>query len=199
MPGPLPWLTAFAHHRGLRYEPEADERWLRAWEPYATVKVPHRYEHAIHATGGIGSLSIARAVLELPGGRPDAPLIPLEVGTWLAIVQDERITHRAAATSDFASPFSEPLELVTLPRHPTGDSAFDHVFATFAASADDLVGGVTPSLRKLLLTWRVPVHAELRPGGFVLAPVSVGADDRGLAWLLEAIQVFGNKATKRRS
>ena len=81
-------------------------------------------------------------------------------------------------------------------RRPTGDSAFDHVFASFAASDEDLKAGITPSLRRLLMSWRIPVHAELRPGGFILAPVSVQADDRGLMWMLSAVHAFGEKATK---
>ncbi len=196
MPGPLHWLTTFAQQRGLRYEPEADERWLRAWEPYSTVKVPFRYEHALHATGGGGSLSVARAVLELPAVQsPNPP----EVGTWIAIVQDERITKKAAVTSDFGSVFAEPLDLVPMARLVTGDAAFDHVFASFADSAETLDATITPSVRRLLQTWRIPIHAETRPGGFILVPVSLGPDDRGLAWMLEAIQLFGNKATKRRT
>jgi hypothetical protein len=200
MAAPLFWVDAVARQRGLRYEPDADERWLRAWEPYTTVKTPLRYEHALHATGGNGSLSIARAVVELPAppappGYPPSP--PMEVGTWIAIVQDERVTAKAAVTNDFGSAFAEVLDLVAAPRQATGDPAFDHVFASFAAGQEALAAAVTPSLRKLLLSWRVPVHAEVRPGGFVVAPVSVTADERGLSWLLDAIVVFGRKATKQ--
>jgi hypothetical protein len=189
------WIEAFAAQRGLRYEAEADERWLRAWEPYTTLKVPIRYEHALHATGGTGSVSIARAVVELPVADPLLQQ-PSEVGTWLAIVQDIRMKGKAATTCDFAGVFGEPLDLVTMPRHATGDRAFDHVFASFADSDGALAAAVTPSIRKLLLGWRVPVHAELRPGGFVLAPVSVTADEKGLAWMLNAVHLFGEKATK---
>ena len=199
MPGPLYWIAAFAAARGLRYEAEADERWLRAWEPYTTLKVPFRYEHALHATGVNGSISIARAVLELPRPPSSTPYPPHEVGTWIAIVQDVRIQAKVAATSDFGSPFAEPLDLASMPRLPTGDGAFDHVFASFAASPDDLATGLTPSARKLLLSWRIPVHAETRPGGFILAPVSLSADDRGLAWMFDAVHLFGEKATKLRT
>jgi hypothetical protein len=190
------WIEAFAAQRGLRYEADADERWLRAWEPYTTLKVPIRYEHALLATGGSGSLSIARAVVELPAPPPPAPPQAIEVGTWIAIVQDVRMTAKAATTCDFSGVFGEPLELASMARRPTGDPAFDHVFASFAESAEELNQGLTPSLRKLLLGWRVPVHAELRPGGFVLAPVSVAADEGGLAWMLNAVHLFGEKATK---
>jgi len=199
MPGPLYWISAFAQQRGLRYEPDADERWLRAWEPYTTLKVPFRYEHALLATGAGGSISVARAVLEMPAPPSPTPLPPIEVGTWIAIVQDERITVKAATTSDFASVFAEPLDLVSMPRLGTGDTAFDHVFASFAATKEDLAQGITPSVRRLLLSWRIPVHAETRPGGFILAPVSLSADDRGLAWMLDAVHLFGNKATKLRT
>jgi hypothetical protein len=180
--GPVSWIEQFAAQRGLRYEADADERWLRAWEPYTTLKVPIRYEHALLATGGSGSLSIARAVVELPAPPPPAPQQPIEVGTWIAIVQDVRMTAKAATTSDFNGVF--------------GDPAFDRVFASFAETPDDLAKALTPSLRKLLLGWRVPVHAEFRPGGFVLAPVSVTADEKGLAWMLNAVHLFGEKATK---
>jgi hypothetical protein len=199
MPGALYWIQAVAAQRGLRYEPEADERWLRAWEPYTTLKVPFRYEHALSATGANGSLSIARAVLELPPPPSPTPMPPPEVGTWIAIVQDERIKAKAATTNDFGSVFAESLDLIPLTRRPTGDPAFDHAFAAFAASVEELERAVTPSVRRLLLTWRVPVHAELRPGGFILAPVSLSADDRGLLWMLDAIHLFGQKATKPRT
>lgn len=190
------WIEAFAAQRGLRYEADADERWLRAWEPYTTLKVPIRYEHALHATGGTGSVSIARAVVELPG-NPDPMLqAPREVGTWIAIVQDDRMKAKAATTSDFAGVFGEALELASMVRQPSGDASFDHVFASFAESPEALAQALTPSIRKLLLGWRVPVHAEFRPGGFVLAPVSVTADEKGLTWMLNAVHLFGEKATK---
>ncbi len=199
MPGPLYWIDVFARSRGLRYEPEVDERWLRAWEPYTTLKVPFRYEHALHATGSNGSISIARAVLELPPPMTPTPMPPPEVGTWIAIVQDVRIKTKAATTSDFGSVFAEPLDIIALPRLATGDQAFDHVFASFAESAEDLASSITPSVRKLLLNWRVPIHAETRPGGFILTPVSLSPDERGLAWMLDAVHLFGEKATKTRT
>lgn len=193
---PVSWIEAFAAQRGLRYQPDADERWLRAWEPYTTLKVPIRYEHALEATGGVGSITIARAVVELPVPPNPAPMRPTEVGAWIAIVQDERIKARAATTNDFGGIFGEPLEIVGMRRRATGDPTFDHSFASFAASEGDLAAGITPSVRKLLLSWRTPVHAELRPGGFVLAPVTLSADDKGLVWMLNAVHLFGEKATK---
>jgi hypothetical protein len=198
MPGALYWIDAFARSRGLRYEPDADERWLRAWEPYTTLKVPLRYEHAIHATGQRGSISVARAVLDTSPGQPPPGVAPsaFEIGTWIAIVQDVRLEAAAAVTSDFGTAFAEPLELVTAPRLATGDGAFDQVFASFAKSPEELARAITPSVRRLLLSWRVPVHAETRPGGFVLAPVALGGDARGLAWMFDAIHYFGEKATK---
>ena len=200
MADPVYWIEAFAAQRGLRYQPDADERWMRAWEPYTTLKVPIRYEHVLEATGGGGSITIARAVVDIPAPPPvpGAPVRPSELGTWIAIVQDVRLTAKVATTSDFAGVFGEPLDLVTMPRRPTGDPMFDHVFATFAATGEDLKA-MTPSLRKLLLSWRIAVHAEIRPGGFVLAPISVTADDRGLTWMLGAVHSFGDKATKTAS
>jgi hypothetical protein len=140
-------------------------------------------------------------VLELPAPPvpPDQPIVNPEVGTWIAIVQDVRITSRGAVTNDFGSPFAESLDVIPVRRMATGDPAFDHSFAAFAGSEADAAQAISPSLRKLLLSWRVPVHAELRPGGFIVAPVSLPADDRGLSWILDAIVVFGQKATKART
>jgi hypothetical protein len=189
------WVESFAAQRGMRYEAQGDERWLRAWEPYTTLKVPLCYEHVLEATGSGGSITIARAMFDYAAPAPGMP--PSRVGTWIAIVQDTRIEVKVATTSDFGGIFSEPLELVDMSRLGTGDPAFDHVFATFGRSADEVARGMTPSVRKLLLSWRSPVHAELRPGGFVLAPVSAPADPNGLNWLLDAVHIFGDKATKR--
>lgn len=194
---PAPWIEAFAAQNSLHYEAQADERWLRAWEPYTTLKVPIRYEHALSATGGTGSLSIARAVMQLPPNPyPTTYPAPTEIGTWIAIVQDVRIEAKAATTSDFGGIFGDSLDLVTMPRLQTGDPAYDHVFATFADNGDELGRAITPSVRRLLLSWRAPVHAEIRPGGFVLAPVALEAQPRGLGWMLSAVHLFGEKATK---
>jgi hypothetical protein len=196
---PLPWLAQLAAANGLHYEADADERWIRAWEPFATLRTPVRYEHALHSTGGHGSVTMARMIVDGGGG---------EMGAWIVIAQDPRLAGdvRAAATCDTGRIFGEPLDLVPMARRPTGDAAFDHAFASFAPSAEALALGITPSLRKLLLGWRLPVHLEIRPGGFILAPVSlVGAgvvptlegEVRGLTWLLGAVQFFGDKAGKR--
>jgi hypothetical protein len=197
---PLGWLSAYAAKNGLSYEPEADERWLRAFEPFATLRTPIRYEHALHAIGAIGSLSIARMVVAGAAGVG-------EMSAWIAFVQDGRLPGaRAAATNDFdggsagplrATPFAEPTDLVSLPRRRTGDDAFDYTFASFSTSEADVVTAITPSLRKLVIGWRVPIHFEVRPGAFVLAPVSLGADPTSLAWLVGALPFFGEKAGKR--
>jgi len=189
----VPWLASFAAQRGLKYEADADERWLRAWEPYWTILTAFRYEHALHATGEVGSISIAR-VLVHTGAVPPAAA---ELGAWIVIAQDTRVKGRAAISSDRGSAFSEKHDLISVPLRRTGDAAFDQAFATFAEPKTDLDACVTPSLRKLLLGWRIPMHAELRDGGFVLLPVNLGADPQSLHWLLSAVHLFGDKAGKR--
>jgi hypothetical protein len=179
------WIADYAARKGLRYSPEADERWMRAWEPYATLRVPHRYEHVLEATGDLGSITIARFVLE------DG------ASAWIAIAQDVRVKGRAAVTSDAWLVFGEPLDLVTIPRRVTGDAAFDRVFASFAPSDDELALAVTPGVRRLTLSWQTPVHVEIRAGGFVVAPVALGADPASLSWLLRAVHALGEKACKR--
>jgi hypothetical protein len=190
------WIADYAARGGLRYEPDADERWLRVWEPYATLKTPIRYEHALYLTGTIGSLTIARMCLA--GPEPSVPgLAPVGPEAWVVIGQDERLTSgRAASVSDASGVFGEGLDLVPLPRRATGDAAFDNVFASFAETADDLAA-ITPSLRKLVLGWRVPLHFEIRKGGFVMAPVALRADASSLGWLVQAAQLFAEKAAKK--
>jgi hypothetical protein len=190
----IPWLPAFAAQRGLRYEEDADERWLRAWEPYTTLRVAIGYAHAVHATGQFGSLSVARMEMPTPYPLPGGGIA--SAFAWVAIVQDERIDTKAAVSNDTGI-MAEPRETVALRVHKTGDAGFDRVFASFAASDADLARAVTPSLRKLLLGWNVPLHAELRQGGFILAPVALPTDPASFAWLLNALPMFGEKASKR--
>jgi hypothetical protein len=190
---PVPWIAQFASERGLRYEPEADERWIRAWEPYATLKSPVRYEHALLSTGAGGSLTLARFVVATGGGGGSDET---EASAWIAITQDVRLSARAAATSDRPGVFGEGLDLVGMPRHRTGDARFDAAFASFAPDEGDVARAIGPSLRKLVMGWRVPLHFEVRMGGFVLAPVALAADLRSLAWLVTAVELFGEKAAK---
>jgi hypothetical protein len=196
---PLSWMTQFARERGLRYEAEPDERWLRVWEPYATLRSPIRYEHVLSSTGAIGSLTLARFVVPSPsssGPSGGTPKPPREASAWIAITQDVRLSARAAATSDRAGVFGEGLDLVTMPRRRTGDVHFDAAFATFAQSDEDVAGAVGPSVRKLVMGWRAPLHFEIRAGGFVLAPVALAADLQSLTWLVTAVELFGAKAAK---
>lgn len=174
----MDWLAGYAARTGLRYAPDADERWLRAWEPYATLRVPVRYEHLLEGA----ALTVARFVLD--GGA----------SAWIAIAQDDRVRGRAAVTNDGTRAFGDGPELVTMPRQRTGDAAFDAVFAVFAPSNDEVALAVTPGVRRVALSWRTPVHFEVRAGGVVLAPVALRADPASLAWLLQAVATLTRKA-----
>ena len=184
----VPWVADYALRAGLRYEPEPDERWLRVWEPYVTLRTPIRYEHALSTTGTSSALTLARFVL--------APREGYAVGDegWIAVGQDERLRGRAAATSDASPVFRD--EGASLPRRSTGDAAFDAAFASFAESDDMLARTITSSVRRLTLGWGAPVHFEIRPGAFVLAPVALRPDAASVAWLLDATRVFANKAAQ---
>lgn len=194
--GRVPWLVEYAASKGFRYAAEADERWMRAWEPYATLRVPARYEHVLDATGDVGSLTIARLVADVPApsGQQGPGRETAGPSTWIAIAQDVRVEGRAAFTNDPGRVFAEPPELVSVPRRATGDAAFDRVFAAFAPTDGDLARTVNARLRKLALSWQTPVHVELRPGGFVLAPVALRADPSSLSWLVRAVHAFGERA-----
>jgi hypothetical protein len=186
----VPWVADYALRAGLRYEPDPDERWLRVWEPYVTLRTPIRYEHALSTTGTTSALTIARFVL--------SPREGYAVGDegWIAIGQDERLRGRAAATNDASPIFRD--DAASLPRRQTGDPAFDAVFASFAESDETLAQTLHASVRKLTLGWRAPLHFEIRPGGFVLAPVALRPDPQSLAWLLDAARVFANKAAQQK-
>ena len=187
------WLAIYAEKHGLSYEPDADERWLRAFEPFVTLRTPHGYAHSLSATGSGGSLSLARLIVGEDAGPPERT-------AWIAIAQDDRLPGPSAPPRRDAtppSPFAEDPELVSVPRRRTGDGVFDRVFAAYSPSDDDLARAVTPSVRKLVLSWRIPLHFEIRPGAFILSPVALPADPASLAWLLGAVQFFGEKAAKR--
>ena len=194
---PIPWIAEYAGRKGLKYQPDADERWMRVWEPYTTLKTPHRYEHVLEHTGDTGSVTIARMLVTMPVRGPDNAWVEGEAGAWIAIAQDERAQGRAAATTETGQIFSDPLELVAMPRRVTGDREFDELFASFAPTPEDLTLAITPSVRKLALSWRVPLHFEIRPGGFIVAPIALPADPASLSWFVRAVYTFGEKAAKR--
>ena len=81
-----------------------------------------------------------------------------------------------------------------MPRCSTGDPVFDASFAVFAPSQTELGAAVTPGVRRVALSWRTPVHFEVRPGGVVLAPVALRADAASLHWLVQAVQTLARKA-----
>ena len=190
MATPVWWIADFAARSGMRYEPDVDERWLRVWEPFVTLKTPIRYEHALHSTGTSAAISIARLVL------PVRPGWTVSDEAWIAFVQDEAMTGpKAAATSDAGNIFADTV--TSMPRQFTGDPAFDAVFTSFAESNGALSQAISPSLRKLTLGWRTPVHFEIKPGGFVLSPIALGPEPQSLAWLTSAAKFFDEKAKKR--
>src|SRR5262252_191339 len=106
-PGPLYWIDAIARQRGLRYEPDADERWLRAWEPYTTLKMPVRYEHALYATGASGSLTIARFSVPTEVMAPSGGVAQVDASAWICIAQDLRVEGKAAVSNDPKRIFAE--------------------------------------------------------------------------------------------
>lgn len=185
---PVSWLEQLAARQGARYEPDADARWMNSWEPFATLRVSDRYEHSLSRTDAQCSRTMARCVVQTAAGP---------FATWLIIAQDERLLGHAAATSDAYSPFLEPH--VALTRRHTGHAAFDHHFAAYADDDGQLQKALGPSVQKLLLSWRIPVHVEIRPGGAILAPVELPSDPASLEWLWQMPLILAEKAAKHRS
>lgn len=184
---PVPWLEQFALRQGARYEPEADDRWLTSWEPFVTLRVGEGYEHSLSHTDAQCSRTVARCILPTHAGL---------VQTWLLIAQDDRFQGHGATTSDTRSPFVEPT--IALARQRVGNSAFDSTFVTHAPSHEAALEAFGPSVQKLLLSWQLPVHVEVRPGGLVIAPVTLAADPQRLEWLWNMPLVLAEKAAKRR-
>lgn len=191
---PVPWIEAFAAHRGYRYEPDAEEGWLRAWEPFRTLRVALRYEHALHGTGEAISITLARMIVSVP--TIVDPAQHVEYATWIGIAQDARFTVAAAMSSDRQSVFREDPQLMSLPIARTGDPSFDAIFSVFAAAGADASRAISPSLRRLLLSFQTPLHADIRAGGYIFAPVALGFDPASLAWLDQAMFSFADKGTK---
>ncbi len=109
--------------------------------------------------------------------------------------------RRARGGGERSAPY-EPIRRVARARlaSRSGERAmasFDRTFASYASSEADLATAITPSVRKLTLSWRIPLHFEIRPGAFIVVPVALPVDETSLAWLLGAVRFFGEKAAKR--
>ena len=85
---------------------------------------------------------------------------------------------------------------MSLPIARTGDPSFDAIFSVFAAAGEDVSRSISPSLRRLLLSFQTPLHADIRAGGYIFAPVALGFDPASLAWLDQAMFSFADKGTK---
>ena len=192
MTAPIPWIAHFAATNGFKYEPSPDERWLRVWEPFATLRVPLRYEHALSATGDIGSITIALMIHEVPA--PALPSGVRPVAAWVAIAQDVRIKAKFAIVSDRQLVFGEPLDLVSMPRQSGGDAWFDGVFATFGESREAVAefpaeqGGLT---LQVLDAVHIVLRGALRAARDVRAIALIGISIvwvcmPGAAWLFGA-------------
>lgn len=186
MTQPIAWLAQVASRRGLRYQPAPDERWIRVWEPYVTLRVAESYEHALESTGVHGSITVSMFSVRSP----------YLSRSLLALVQDPRIVRAVAVTNEVGTTFREDPELLSSRRTPTGDAVFDSRYATFRVGADDPSEALSPSLRKLLLGWNVALHLELRPGAFVFAPVGLPLDARSVDWVVEVLPLIAQKAQK---
>jgi hypothetical protein len=184
---PLPWLAQYAESTKLRYEPEADERWIRVWEPLLTVAPAYGFSNALSMTSDERSVTMARMMTEGFGRRLYA---------WAAFVQDTRVLSRlgtpVATTSDANSPFCAS-QVAGSTRRMTGDQAFDQVFRSYAAEEAMLGARLGTGVRSLLLGWRVSLHLEVRNEGFALVFPQLPADPPSIAWMFDAIVLLGRK------
>jgi hypothetical protein len=165
MPSPPPGsdrIAAWALHRGFPYRAVPDEPWYRAWEPFWTLLSPLAYFNAVHVPS-----PQAQLVLVEPWYADDG-FVP-ERRSLLAFLAHPALRHRAAARIG-ASKLTR-VAFLGEPRPPeqsTGDTEWDHLALTLAASHLDAVRAFTPSLRKLLLGWNFEGHIEIMRGGLVL-------------------------------
>jgi hypothetical protein len=192
----LPWLSSFADQAQLRYEPDADERWLRVWEPFLTFEPPFEFSHSLSSVGSIGSVNLARGVIAaLPGEAPAMQATQPPCFAWIAFVQDTRAISRLgppiAVSSDRRSPFAKVLPASRA--IATGDRGFDQAFQTIANEESLVAARLTSPVRQLLLGWNAPMHLEIRSEGYALCFPWLPADPTRLRWLLEAIALLGRK------
>lgn len=175
----------------MRYDADPDERPLRVFEPFVTLRRPRRYEHMLHVVRDAGSLWLGRVKVEIEGQRSCAE-------SWIALGQGRHFGSAAAASRHDPTPFNQDahdadLAPQTMP-YPDFAAAF-HVFAESRADARD---AIPRGLQELMLGWGLPLHCELRPDIFVLAPVTLPFDEPSLTWLLAAAKLFGTTAAQRR-
>jgi hypothetical protein len=69
---------------------------------------------------------------------------------------------------------------------------------TYADSPLDAARALTPSLRKLLLTWNFEGHLEIRPGGFVLHVANMAPTPIDYERLTKWVAPLLEKALKER-
>jgi hypothetical protein len=155
-------IEAWARHRGLSYRSTPEDAWFRAWEPFWVLISPLRYLNAVQTLVGRAQVVLVEPWYADDGFEP-------ERRSLFAFVSHPDLRYRAAARIG-ASKLDRVAFLGELKptQQSTGDTEWDNLALTFAASPLEAVRTYTPSLRKLLLGWDFQGHLEIRPGGLLL-------------------------------
>lgn len=185
-------FVAWVKHKGWPYQLWPDLTWYSSWEPFETIVAPSRYFNAVQVP-----IQGAHAVVVEPWNAL-GDITPLG-RTLLAFVEHPGLFYRASCRTGGSYltrvaylDGSKPI------RQFVGDPEWDDSIETFADSPLDAARALTPSLRKLLLSWHFEGHLEIRKGRLMLhvADVEPSAGDysRLAAWLPTVLE----KALKQR-
>ncbi len=167
-PSPMPpgsdRIARWAAANAFKYSPRPDPSWFQQWEPYDTIVSPTAYLNACMRSYHPGQ----RHVALVEPWVADEGFEPID-RTMLALVNHPALRWKVSAR--IGESFLTRVAFVSSPAPPavkTGDEAWDQVANTFAWDQVHLTNGLTPKLRKLLLSWGFQGHLELRQGGLVL-------------------------------
>ncbi|MCS6901157.1 MAG: hypothetical protein RMJ98_16190 [Myxococcales bacterium] len=185
-------IDTWARFHRLPYRSFPEDAWFRAWEPFWVLISPLRYLNAVQAAVGYSQVVLVEPWYAEEGFQP-------ERRSLFAFVSHPGLRYRAAARIGASS-----LTRVTFlgghrpVEQSTGDTEWDHLALTYAASPLDAVRAFTPSLRKLLLRWRFTGHLELRHGGLLLHLADAQPVPQDLERVLQWVPMVLDKALKER-
>ncbi len=157
-----PAIGRWAASRQMGYDKRPEQSWFRGWEPYDTMVSPACYLNACSWKARPATAVIAEPWTE------EGDTEPMD-RTLLGLVSHPGLRHRASMRS--GEHFITRVAFVQSrppPQVQLGDALWDQHVVTFAADAREAAMAFHPELRRMLATWGLRGHLELRPGGLVL-------------------------------
>lgn len=154
-------IAAWAASRRLAYQPNPDEGWFRAWEPFDTIAPPTLYLNAVTWAQPNGQAVVVEPWYADEDGTPlDRTLLVFATHPALRCKASARGGEHFLTRVAF-------LESRPPPAVEIGDALWDRHMQTFAWTAEEGRQGFHRRIRRLLAGWGFQGHLELRRGGLV--------------------------------